>query len=127
LVSHIVHDSIIFLIIENIDYTIGYKASHPQIDLQKLITAKITLRTHIYYILILNDTFDLHFCTLILFSVITLDLTTNFLICTELQSGIVSFLFISYNDAITQGPSLSLAPPVSGGNNSRYTASNESH
>jgi hypothetical protein len=44
----------------------------------------------------------------------------------KLQSEIVSFLFISY-DAITPGPSLSLAPPVSGGSNSSYTASNESH
>ena len=77
--------------------------------------------------ILLNDTFDLHFCTLILFSVITLDFTTNFLSALKLQSGIVSFLFISYHDAITPGPSLSLAPPVSGGSNSSYTASNESH
>jgi hypothetical protein len=78
-----------------------------------------------YYLL--NDTFDLHFCTLILFSVITLDFTTNFLSALKLQWGIVSFLFISYHDAITPGLSLLLAPPVSGGSNSSYTASNESH
>jgi hypothetical protein len=69
--------------------------------------------SHIYYLLI--HTFDLHFCTLILFSVITLNFTTNFLSALKLQSGIISFLFISYHDAITAGPSLSLAPPVSGG------------
>jgi hypothetical protein len=36
MVTHIVHDTV-SLIIENIDYTIGYKASHPQTDLQKLL------------------------------------------------------------------------------------------
>jgi hypothetical protein len=34
--AHIVHDTV-FLIIENIDYTIGYRASHPQTDLHKLL------------------------------------------------------------------------------------------
>jgi hypothetical protein len=72
LVAHIVHDTV-FLIIKNTDYTIGYKASHPQTDLQKLLQkSKHGLTLH---------TFDLYFCTLILFSVITLNFNTNFLIC----------------------------------------------
>jgi hypothetical protein len=85
------------------------------------VTEKITLLTHILHI------FNLHFCTLILFSVITLNFTNNVFTWTKLQSAIVIFLLISYNDAITHGPSLSFAPPVSGGNNSRCTVSNESH
>ena len=92
--AHTVHDTV-FLIIENIDYTIGYKASHPQTDLQKLLQ-----KSH-YGLTYILHTFDLHFCTLILLSARTPNFTTNFLICTELQSEIASFLFISYNDAIS--------------------------
>jgi hypothetical protein len=85
-VAHTVHDTV-FLIIENIDYTIGYKTAHPQTDLQKLLQKSYYGLTYILH------TFHLHFCTLISFSVITLNyFTTNFLICTELQSGIVNLI-----------------------------------
>jgi hypothetical protein len=62
------------------------------------VTAEITLLTHILHF------FNLHFCTLILFSVLTLYFTNKVFTWTKLQSAMVIFLLISYNDAITRGP-----------------------
>jgi hypothetical protein len=72
-VTHIIRDTV-FLIIENIGYAMGYKASH----LQTEADANHVTDSHIIY--------NLDFYSLILFSVITLNFTKNFLTCTELQS-----------------------------------------